>query len=543
MTGQDGLDPRTWLRAASRMFGRLPQMPVRMGKLPDAPAIPVRDPWAGDPQAGARVLKGEYAVDGTARPLDAAQWGGDAAPAWAAAAHGFLWLRELRAVGSDAARMKARALASAWIAGAGRNAPGAAAVAGRADVLGNRVSALLSHWDFLAESADDAFRAAVMAQAVEDARTLAAALPAEQMDARAFAALRGLAVAGVALPGAEAYLARAMRFLDQEIARQVLPDGGHVERSPAALLAVLQDLIEIRGLIGAMRQEAPETLTAAIERIAPALAALRHGDGGAALFNGAREELGAALSAAFAQGPARARAVQRLPEMGFQRLAAARTVLVIDTGAPAGRGIDRLAHAGTLAFEMSIGRDRLIVNCGAAPAASATWRDALRATAAHSTLVIADVNSSELKGDGLGRRPEQVSVQRHEANGAHWLDASHDGWKKPFGAIHRRRLYLGESGEDVRGEDSIEAPTPQPFAIRFHLHPTVDASLQQDGSGVLLRTPSGTGFVLRAEGARLALEESIYAGGSEPRRSEQVVLSGTPDDGPCLVKWAISKLG
>jgi uncharacterized heparinase superfamily protein len=540
MAGPEGLDPRAWLRAAGRLFGRLPEGEVRLARLPDAPAIPVRDPWAGDPQTGARVLKGEYPVEGTARPLEPSSWGGaDASPVWASAAHGFLWLRDLRAVGSDAARMKARALATAWIAGAGRGS----AVAQRADVLGNRVSAFLSHWDFLAESAEESFRASVMAQAVEDSRALAAALPAETMDARAFAALRGLAVAGVALPGAEAYLARALRFLEQEIARQVLPDGGHVERSPAALLAVLQDLLEIRGLVGAVRQPVPEGLAAAIERITPALAALRHGDGGPALFNGTREDLAGPLSAAFLQAPPRGRAAPRLIQAGFERLAAGRTVLVIDTGAPPPKGQDRLSHAGTLALEMSVGRDRLIVNCGAAPAAGAEWRDALRASAAHSTLVIADVNSSELREGGLGRRPEQVSVQRHEASGSHWLDASHDGWKKPFGAIHRRRLYLGESGEDIRGEDSIEAPLPQPFAIRFHLHPDVDASLQQDGSGVLLRTPSGTGWVLRAEGARLALEESIYAGAAEPRRSEQVILSGTPEDGPCLVKWAISKLG
>jgi len=539
MAGPEGLDPRAWLRAAGRMLGRLPQATVRLGRLPDAPAVPVRDAWAGDPQVGARLLKGEFPVEGTARPLEPALWGGaDASPVWAAAAHGFLWLRELRAVGSDAARMRARALAQAWIAGAGRNVPAAS----RADVRGNRLSALLCHWDFLAESAEEQFRAAVMAQVVEDARALDEALPAETMDARAFAALRGLAVAGVALPGAEAYLARSLRFLEQEVARQVLADGGHIERSPAALLAVLQDLIACRHLVSAVRQPVPDWLSGAIERALPALAALRHGDGGPALFNGTREDLSGAMAQAFAQGPARARAAQRLSEMGFQRLAAGRTVLVIDTGAPAPKGLDRLAHAGTLAFELSVGRDRVIVNCGAAPAAGQQWRDALRATAAHSTLVIADVNSSELKEGGLGRRPEAVSVQRHEANGAHWLDASHDGWRRPFGATHRRRLYLGESGEDLRGEDSIEAATPQPFAIRFHLHPDVDASLQQDGAGVLLRTPSGTGWVFRAEGARLALEESIYAGG-EPRRSEQVVLSGSPSDGPCLVKWAISKLG
>jgi uncharacterized heparinase superfamily protein len=217
-------------------------------------------------------------------------------------------------------------------------------------------------------------------------------------------------------------------------------------------------------------------------------------------------------------------------------------VVIVDCGAPPPPGLDRLSHAGTLSMELSIGRERMIVNCGGFPAGSTQWRDAARATAAHSTLVIADVNSSELKPDGLGRRPATVESQRQEANGAHWLEASHDGWKKLFGAVHRRRLYLAESGDDIRGEDAIEAPTSQPFTLRFHLHPEVNASLQQDGEAVLLRLRSGGGWRLRADGARMTLEESIYLGGLEPRRSEQVVLTGYAD-GPQQVKWAISKVG
>ena len=120
---------------------------------------------------------------------------------------------------------------------------------------------------------------------------------------------------------------------------------------------------------------------------------------------------------------------------------------------------------------------------------------------------------------------------------------SHDGWKKPFGALHRRRLYLAESGEDIRGEDAVEASSGQPYAVRFHLHPSVAASLQQDGEGVLLRLPgAGGGWRLRAEGAKITLEESVYLGGVEPRRSEQVVLSGFAD-GAQQVKWAITKVG
>jgi len=191
-------------------------------------------------------------------------------------------------------------------------------------------------------------------------------------------------------------------------------------------------------------------------------------------------------------------------------------------------------------MELSVGRDRLIVNCGGYPAGPGEWRDATRATAAHSTVVIADISSSELKPEGLGRRPVLVDHQRQEANGAHWLEASHDGWKRVFGAVHRRRLYVAESGEDIRGEDVVEAETPQPFTVRFHLHPEVNASLQQDGATVLLRVRSG-GWRLRTDGVRPTLEESIYLGGPEPRRSEQIVLTGHTD-GPQHVKWAISKV-
>jgi uncharacterized heparinase superfamily protein len=531
----NGSDPRRWLRDARRAMARLPSL--RMPRVPDAPALPVRDPWPGDPARGARVLKGELELGGGVRPLRQGDWGETAGSSvLRAAAHGFTWLRDLRGLGTDAARLRARALVADWI-GAHPVDP----IAHRPDVAGARIAAWLGHYDFFFAPADDAFRQRLMGRLVADARSLSAALPAEEIDARALTALKGLIAAAVALPEHGGFLGRAMRFLPQEIARQVLPDGCHVERSPAAQLAALQDLTEMRALLQAARAEPPAALSGAIERMALALRALRHGDGGLALFNGSKEELSALVDLVLTQAGRSSRGPTTLPDGGFERMQAGRTVLIADCGPPPAPSLDRQAHAGTLSMEMSVGRDRLIVNCGAFPAGPPEWRDASRATAAHSTLVIADVSSSELKPEGLGRRPEQVEAQRQEANGAHWLDASHDGWKRPFGAVHRRRLYLAESGEDVRGEDVVEAPTPQPFTLRFHLHPTVTASLQQDGEAVLLRLPTGGGWRLRADGGRITLEEGIYLGGTEPRRSEQVVLTGSPD-GPQHVKWAISKV-
>jgi uncharacterized heparinase superfamily protein len=530
------IDPRRWARDIRLTVSRLP---IRMGRIPDAPALSIRDPWPGDSARGARLLKGEMELAGAVRLLAPGLWTDATGPdVLRAAAHGFTWLRDLRALGTDAARSRARDLVADWIASAGR---GLDRIAERPDVAGARITAWLGHYDFFVASADDPFRASVMARLVADARLLAASVPGDELDARALTALKGLIAAAVALPTQNASLTRAMRLLPQEIARQVLPDGCHAERSPAAQLTALQDLTEIRALLQAALAQPPAALSSAIERMAPALRALRHGDGGLALFNGAREESATLIELVLTQAGRGGRAPAGLTESGFQRLQAGRSVLIVDCGAPPPHGIDRLAHAGTLSMELSIGRERMIVNCGAAPPSDGPWRDAARATAAHSTLVIADTNSSELKPVGLGRVPTVVDAQRQEANGAHWLEARHNGYRTLDGAIHHRRLYVADSGEDIRGEDTVESPTPLPFAVRFHLHPTVVPSMQQDGKSVVLRLPGGGIWTLRAKGADIALEESIYLGAGEPRTTQQIVLTGEGE--VQKAEWAITKVG
>jgi len=532
------------LRGVRSLLGRL--KPVRV---PDAPARDFRDLWPGDAARGAKLLRGELEAEGHARQFEG--WSPAHGPlGWRAAAHSFAWLRDLRALGTDAARVHARDLLEDWLA---RGA--AEPLAALPEVAAARISALLGHWDFVAATAEEAFRKRVLAALAADARAVVGGLPGEAAHRGALVVVKAAIAAAVAFEE-EAWLTRALRFLPAELERQFHPDGGHVERNPSAQMAALQDLVEIRNLLNGIGMDAPPALVAAIERAGGALRLFRHGDQGLALFHGAREEPAALLDLVLTHGQARGRAPMLLEETGFHRLAAGRTLVIADCGAPPPgraphpatgypRGADRLAHAGTLAFEMSVGRDRLIVNCGAAPGAEPPWRDALRATAAHSTLVLADTNSSEVKEEGgLGRRPERVEVERHEANGAQWLDASHDGYRRTHGVVHRRRLYLAEGGDDLRGEDMLEpaGAVTQPVVVRFHLHPGVTAALAEEEGGVLLRLPGGAGWRMRARGARVELEDSLYcgAGGAEPRRAQQVVL--TADFPGETIQWAISRV-
>jgi uncharacterized heparinase superfamily protein len=77
--------------------------------------------------------------------------------------------------------------------------------------------------------------------------------------------------------------------------------------------------------------------------------------------------------------------------------------------------------------------------------------------------------------------------------------------------------------------------------VRFHLHPSVQASLATDGGAALLRLPSGTLWRLRTTGAEMSLGESVYLGSGEARKTQQVVLSGTVGAEGATVRWALRR--
>lgn len=505
---------------------------------PDVPALPLRDPWPGDPARGARLVKSELEFGGALLPVhhDIFAEAPGCSRMLRAHLHGFTWLRDLRALGTDAARSRARTMALDFM-----DTPRLESISYEADVIGARLASWLGHYDFFAASADDDFRHALMARLVHDARALSSSLPSAFQDQRTLTALKGLTAASIAMPEHVQSLPRALKLLVPELTRQFYPDGCHIERSPSAHLLALQDLTEIRALIQAGGKIPPTELVTTIEHAASAMRALRHGDGGLALFNGSKEELPTLIDLVLAQAGRARGTIAHLKSCGLFRIAAAKSVLIMDAGAPAPPGLDRYAHAGALGFEFSYGKERIIVNCGAAPALVGDWSSALRETAAHSTLVIANTSSAEVKPPGLGRRPMSVNAIRQDAGGIAWIEANHDGWGQIFGAIHHRRLGLSDNGEELQGEDAIEAGAPQPFDIRFHLPPTVTASPAQDEATILLRTSSGLGFQIKAEGTTPRIEESVYFGQSEPRRTEQIVLPSSKE-GPQHIKWTLKKL-
>ncbi len=140
------------------------------------------------------------------------------------------------------------------------------------------------------------------------------------------------------------------------------------------------------------------------------------------------------------------------------------------------------------------------------------------------------------------RRPADVTAERQDGEDALAVEAGHDGYRQPLGVVHKRRLSLVENGDELRGEDRLIGGPGHRYAIRFHLHHETETSAVQSGAAALLRLNDGSGWRLRVTGAVLSIEPSVYCpDGLVPKRSQQVVLSGTTEDGETLVKWSLRR--
>lgn len=524
------------------------------GRPPDRIIMQPTDMLPGDTARGDKLLENTYNFGGQEITIPAKTTSGnspinapwkhfDAGDFWYNELHSFEWLRDLKVIGNQTARVRARNLIIDWIEDHTNIDP----KPWRADLIGRRIAAWLSNSEFLLKESDTSFEKHFFYSLALQTRHLSRIARTSIEGVERLHAYKGILYTGLSLPEGEKRYLQAIKLLNNTLIKQILPSGGYYERSPSAHLTVMRHLIDIQKSLIVADQPPFDTLNNAIGTMASVLRTYRHGDGSLALFNSSVEEEPWLIDLVLAQSNSKGRALENVSDLGFRRIQAGRTILITDHGAPAKQS--RRVHAGLLSFELSIGKERLIVNCGCWHGSDDKWSKALRATAAHSTLTVNDTNSCELFDDGsIGVGPKNVPSQREDQDGASWLEASHDGYCEPFGLVHNRRLYVSSDGTNVRGEDVLTRVDTKnqggrSFTIRFHLHPDIQAMMAQDGASILLRQRSGNGWQMRSSGGTIGLNESIYIGdGANRKRSEQVIITGPVGSKITTIKWALRRI-
>ena len=520
--------------------------------------VPV-DPVPGDPHIGERIVAGRLIHAGhTAMMRDMTFRELTPPPEWQDWAHGWEWLRDLAILPDrEAAKRAAENLVERWLASFNEFDP----LAWRADLTGTRLLMALGHAPLILSSPNQIYRSAVLSAMATWARHLDRAARRGSEGLGKARALCGLYAAGTLIPGGEVRAAAALAGLNQLLSTLVLPDGGMASRAPVDGLALADLLIFTVGAPEALGHRAPPVFADTLARLAPALRGLMLGDGQIGAWHGGAV-IGADALERLSRKVATGTEIRRGGRWsGYHRLSAGRSVVVIDAGPPPSARLSNSDHAGTLALEMSDGPDRLISNCGGVrglptPLAPAL-ASGLTTTAAHSTLVIADTNSTRIRDDGtLAAGVEEVTLALRGSAEGQLIETSHNGYARRFGMLVRRRLFLTADGNELAGEDLIEAApagllrrrAERAFDVRFHLGPGVSATPTADGLGALMKTPSGRiwAFKVRLENGvgRLAIEPSIWVDAAGTiQRTQQLVVSGATQKMAADVHWSLKRAG
>ncbi len=471
--------------------------------------------------------------------------------AWAEALHGFAWLPPLAAAGGDAARTLATNLLSQWLKRNVRYSE----PAWLPHVTAQRLVNIFGHGRFVLANSEMLWRSKVFVSLRDQSRMLARIAGEAPDGLPRLETAAALALSGACLSDSPRRLESGLMRLEAEIARQILPDGGHISRSPEALVHAYRHLVMVMDALAATGHEVPQALRSAHDRIATMIRFFRHGDGALALFNGGSESDARMIAGLLARDEVRGQPFAYARHSGYHRLSAGRTLLLLDCGQPPPGAFSVDAHAGCFAFELSANAQRIVVNCGAVTAAAhRKWENPLRATAAHSTVALADTSTAAILGEGwlsdlVGRRligrMNEIETRRVETSKGWTIEASHDGYVRAFGVRHEREVTLSPQGLALTGVDRL---LPQrrhgagvPYAARFHIHPDVRTSRAQSGD-IVLKLPNGEGWRFRA-GVPVAVEESVYLGGNTVRRSEQLVVAGTVRDAPVEIGWVFEQIG
>lgn len=524
----------------------------------------VEGPLHGDRVAGVALRAGHFLIYGLKAPIAQMDFSAAAhlTPPFARTVHGFTWLADLAASGPrEQCAPTAERVLSAWLHANPAPGKGEAWNVGHA---GHRLLSWLVHAPLLLSGKDRDLRKRALAAMAATARWLDRHVARADNRLEEVAGWCAITAAGLLLPDGRARRLFGEAGLVRALGELVGDDGGVLSRSPLDQIEAVTLLVDLAACYRATRRDPPQALAAMEAFLVPPLLALLHGDGGLGSWQGAGAVAADRIAAVIEASGVRTRPLREVRQWGYQRVSAGKCLLQFDAAPPPLARHAKTGCASTLAFELSQGPHRLIVNCGGASFAGGQVpvriEQGLRASAAHSTLVLDDANSTAVLIKGkLGAGVGEVEVDRRllqlDGGGATRLEASHDGYAARYGLVHRRILIMRDDGSELRGEDVLIPAGRRGkrgkvgFAIRFHVGPGVELGLAQSGQGAGLALPDGSYWQFACgasamDSAELAIEESLWVDGEgRPHPTQQLVISGMVSRGGGNFSWLLKRMG
>jgi uncharacterized heparinase superfamily protein len=306
---------------------------------------------------------------------------------------------------------------------------------------------------------------------------------------------KALIFAGLYFAGSDAdrWLRKGVKIVSGELVEQILPDGGHFERSPMYHAMILEDCLDLLNMGMGAGVRGLDNLTDRVREkcrnMIRYMRGMSHPDGQIALFNDAAFGIEATPSELAEyyellvgkKAPEPEGTGWSFPDSGYFVMAPrVGDRLIIDCG-PIGPDYQPgHAHCDMLSFELSLGGRRVIVDSGCSQYLAGELRTYQRGNAGHNTVTVDNLDQSEVWGaHRCARRARPLSPSLESlANGAQRFVGGHDGYRRlPGTPLHRRMVTW--HGRTIRIEDEISGTGRHMLESRLHLHP--DCRLKHNG--------------------------------------------------------------
>ncbi|MFT6072841.1 MAG: putative heparinase superfamily protein [Alphaproteobacteria bacterium] len=345
------------------------------------------------------------------------------------------------------------------------------------------------------------------------------------------------------------HLKPLMITLEKRLQEDFYKDGGHISRNTSFQLKIVDELIQLRNLAVNSGISLPTNIQSVISLSVDYLNFMRHPDGKLAIFNGSYESdadyINKILNISTAE--LKNNKLIKLKDTGFYRLTAPNITLITDLQKFDSR--HQYDYQSMLAFELSIGKNRVFINCGSGDELGNEWTKAMQQPAAH-TMPVIDIPNivPSLKTPIITGKKTLKPFVSINSQGTTIEAAQSYEFGKTGHVTHHRHLTLFKTGKILRGEDTFnmvendkKLPIDNPACyIRFHLG--ADITAKSSGTSVVLSVPNHGDWMFTVGSGKIIMEPSIYLGTASMQEVKQIVVKLTLNKPQIKFRWTLQEL-
>ncbi len=321
--------------------------------------------------------------------------------------------------------------------------------------------------------------------------------------------------------------------------------GMHISMNPQIQSEYINHLIEIKNILLFFNISLPKEIEFQIINMTNVLKCLIHKDDSLAFFNGSNNFFINNIKKIITKEDYIRTKNLTNNKNGLSVYENKELKLIFDIVNPVNNLAHNELHSSTLAFELSVGNEKIISNCGSLNIKNNKKPDYLRYSAAHSTIVLNNTNISEIfEKKSFTRAPSKILFKKNEdENFLNW-EASHDGYSKNFNKIVKRGITINKKNTHILGKDEIISiglsKNKFIFNIRFHLTPICKALLTRGKMSAIIKT-NNSSYLFRTN-YEIDIEESIFVNDfNKIEKTSQIVISGSMNNSKKIINWSIEK--